>query len=75
MFRIDTDIPPPVPPRAPRKRAWPLDALEIGHSLFAQGATKKEAQSQVHRFRLETDPSWSFVIREEPGGVRVWRVA
>lgn len=70
-FTIERGI--PIPPKANRKQMYPLDDMKRGDSFFVKGKKADSLNGTIYR-AAKRRPSWKFLVRTVPGGVRVWRV-
>lgn len=68
-IQIDRGIPAPAPPQP---RRWPFAEMQIGDSFFAPGFTSHTFGSRIWYASAKT--GFKFTMRQENGGVRVWRV-
>lgn len=72
--RIETDMPIPT---VNKWKDFPLQDLEVGHSIYYADATKKALEQRLFKWRLDNDRKLikKFKILEMYGGARIWRIA
>lgn len=56
----------------PSRRKYPFPDMEVGQSFFAAGATTKQINGSMQRWKRVLGRR--FAIRKVDGGVRVWRI-
>jgi hypothetical protein len=73
LIEINNTTPFPTDPQPGpgRPRKYPFDALSVGGSFFVPDKKAKDIAPSMTLARLRT--GFTFVTRNEPHGVRIWR--
>ena len=72
QIKIDTDIPPPLDNG--RKRKYPFPSMKINQSIFLPGLEGEKLRNAANQYKTK-HKDWNYVMRQENGGIRLWRVA
>ena len=76
--QIDTDRPIPLTKGLPY--SLPFEKMEVGHSFFlpvyagGSQAIMQKVRDSAGRFRRNIDSTLHITMRQEAGGIRVWRI-
>ncbi len=74
MITIEHGIPVPAPAGLGRPRKYPLPAMKVGDSFFANhGTTRTTLTSCIRHYVTSQAPRKRFVTRLAGTGYRVWR--
>jgi hypothetical protein len=74
VFRVQTDIPPPVEAANPDygKRKYPWYEMSVGDSFWVRGKTTAQIAASYAQVQRKTD--MLFTSRRDGDGVRCWRI-
>lgn len=70
-MRIQRDVPPPPPWE---RTIYPFRQMEIGDSLYAEGAAGTRLRTAVKVWK-HRHSGWNYAARKEGDGLRVWRIS
>ena len=72
--RIDTNVPIPPNIRTRTNGKYPLEKLQVGHSLFVETTDVKKAKNLRSTFAMRAQKLGIKVVSlADESGVRVWR--
>lgn len=74
-MKIDRNIPIPANPAKERKELAPVEQMEIGDSLFFDGASRNSALGRVRAAAMLAGIKHNYRTAIEGSGVRVWRIS
>lgn len=74
IIEINKNVPIPNFTPEAKNRIYPFNTMKVGDSFFVKGkkrATIRAAAYSYKNYNQKTD--FNFIIRDEKGGLRVWR--
>ena len=73
-FKIEKGVPLPVGAGTQGHAVYPFRQMEVGDSFFVPNPKPNTVHSAVGSFK-KRNPEYRFAVRNQDGGVRVWRIS